>query len=229
MELASGQPMAESSRQQLKLLVKDVVATKTAYGPYATPVPADALASAAPRVLRGVKCLVLLGRPSKGALAAAKAAGVRHVVVVAAAPGSGAGGGGFPLGGFMGLGGGSSQELKQLPDAEAEAAVRASGLPYSVVQVYGLVDAGRGSAAAGGGAAGVQVVQRPAGQSAAADGGGRSVSREALGALVAGLVDEVPTKGRTLQAQGTGGGSGPSTQQQQEAVAALLEGLVEDV
>jgi hypothetical protein len=70
-------------RQQLRLLVKDVAAAKNAYGPYTTPLPTD---SAGPRALRGVKCLVLLGRPARGLLEAAKAAKVKHVVLVGAAP-----------------------------------------------------------------------------------------------------------------------------------------------
>ncbi|GFR48699.1 hypothetical protein Agub_g10655, partial [Astrephomene gubernaculifera] len=51
------------ARQQLRLLVRDVAAAKVAYGPYATAVPADAAAAVpvSPRLLRGVKCLVLLG------------------------------------------------------------------------------------------------------------------------------------------------------------------------
>lgn len=65
-------------------MVRDVAAAKTAYGPYATPLPSDAVVS--PRTMRGVKCLMLMGRPPRGLLAAALAAKVRHIILLAAAP-----------------------------------------------------------------------------------------------------------------------------------------------
>ncbi|GLC39859.1 hypothetical protein PLESTB_001291400 [Pleodorina starrii] len=229
------------ARQQLRLSVRDVAAAKTAYGPYATPVPADAATANAARMLRGVKCLVLLGRPPRGLLEAAAAArGVRHVVLLSAAPSAASSSGGFSLGGFSlgggGGGGAASRELRELADGAAEAAVRASGLPYTVVQVYGLQEQGRGGSASGGVALTRQ--QQPAGATTA---GGKAaaaagVSREALGALLSGLVDAVPERGRTLQAVGasSSGASASalspsvSPQSLKEALEETLAGLGED-
>ncbi|GLC67063.1 hypothetical protein PLESTF_000511000 [Pleodorina starrii] len=229
------------ARQQLRLLVRDVAAAKTAYGPYATPVPADAATANAARMLRGVKCLVLLGRPPRGLLEAAAARGVRHVVLLSAAPSAASSSGGFSLGGFSlggGGGGAASRELREMADGAAEAAVRASGLPYTVVQVYGLQEQGRGGSASGGVALTRQ--QQPAGATTAggkaAAAAAAGVSREALGALLSGLVDAVPERGRTLQAVGasSSGASASalspsvSPQRLKEALEETLAGLGED-
>ncbi|GFR48698.1 hypothetical protein Agub_g10654, partial [Astrephomene gubernaculifera] len=93
-------------------------------------------------------------------------AGVKHVVVLTAAPAEGGAGGSSNRGGAFALpslaslaahlGGGaaaaSARELRNLADEATVAAVRSSGLPYSVVQVYGLTHTtGVGAAAGGGG------------------------------------------------------------------------------
>ncbi|KAG2423603.1 hypothetical protein HYH02_015303 [Chlamydomonas schloesseri] len=212
------------ARQELKLLVKDVGGAKTAYGPYTTPLPADAVAAAPAKALRGAKALVVLGRLPGGPgvlLGAAKAARVGHVVLLTAAPGASAGGGGFSLGGLLGGGGEAARDLKALAaDGGAAAeAVRRCGIPYTILQVAGLTDAGRGGGVrveAGGGSGG---------------GGGAKwtpLSREGLGALVAAVVDEVPRgRGRTVLAQGAAA-SGVGAQEQQEAIAAAVAGLPED-
>ncbi|KAG2492744.1 hypothetical protein HYH03_008910 [Edaphochlamys debaryana] len=191
------------ARQQLRLAVRDVVATKTAYGPYATPVPTDAVASA--RALRSCKALVVCGRPARGLLETAAAARVGHVVLLSGAAGSN-GGGGFSLGGLFG-GGEAARELRDLGDAAAEAAVRASGLPYTIVQVSALTDR--------------------------SGGGGGAVSREALGALAAAVVDLVPARGRTLQAAKAApavpaSGNTEAVEKQAEEVAAKVAAAGED-
>ncbi|GIL77629.1 hypothetical protein Vretimale_6801 [Volvox reticuliferus] len=219
------------ARQQLRLLVRDVAAAKTAYGPYATPLPADAGTN--PRALRGVKCLVLLGRPVRGLMEAAKAARVKHVVLLSSAPASALSkSGGFSLGGFSlagGPGGSAARELRELGDSAAEAALKASGMPYSVVQVYGLQDPGRSGSGAGGVV--LQQRQQVAG-GGVGSGSGSAVSREAVAALIGSLVDAVPSRGRTLQATGSGQAAALSPtyspQRQQEALVSALQGLMED-
>ncbi|PNW86750.1 hypothetical protein CHLRE_02g095133v5 [Chlamydomonas reinhardtii] len=208
------------ARQELKLLVKDVAAAKNAYGPYTTPLPAEAVAAAPGKALRGSKALVLLGRLPGGPalLEAARAARVAHVVLLTAAPGATAGGGGFSLGGLLG-GGEAARDLKGLGDAAAAEAVRRCGIPYTLVQVAGLTDAGRGG--------GVRVEQQQAAAAGGAAAGARApLSREGLGALVAGVVDVVPARGRTVLAQGAPATG--SAQEQQEAIAAAVAALPED-
>ncbi|KAG2427613.1 hypothetical protein HXX76_012266 [Chlamydomonas incerta] len=203
------------ARQELKLLVKDVAGAKNAYGPYTTPLPAEAVAAAPAKALRGAKALVVLGRLPGGAgvLEAARAARVGHVVLLTAAPGATAGGGGF-MGGLLG-GGEAARDLKGLADAAAAEAVRRCGIPYTLVQVAGLTDAGRGG--------GVRVEPGSAG---AAAGARTALSREGLGALVAAVVDVVPSRGRTVLAQGAAASG--SAQELQEAIAAAVAGLPED-
>ncbi|GLI62964.1 hypothetical protein VaNZ11_005821, partial [Volvox africanus] len=223
------------ARQQLRLLVRDLAAAKTAYGPYATPLPTDAGTSL--RALRGVKCLVLLGRPVRGLIEAAKAARVKHVVLLSSAPAAAlTKSSAFSLGGFSltgGAGSSAARELRELGDSSAEAALKASGLPYSVVQVYGLQDSGR----SGSGADGVVLEQQQqvaVGKAAGSNGSGSgsAVSREAVAALLSGLVDAVPSRGRTLQAAGSRQAAAlsptSSPQRQQEALVSALQGIVED-
>ncbi|GIL49809.1 hypothetical protein Vafri_6123 [Volvox africanus] len=224
------------ARQQLRLLVRDIAAAKTAYGPYATPLPTDAGTS--PRALRGVKCLVLLGRPVRGLIEAAKAARVKHVVLLSSASAAASTkSGAFSLGGFSlvgGAGGSAARELRELGDSSAEAALKASGLPYSVVQVYGLQDSGRSGGGAGGVVLEQQQQQVAVGKAAgnSSSGSGSAVSREAVAALLSGLVDAVPSRGRTFQATGSRQAAAlsptSSPQRQQEALVSALQGIVED-
>ena len=73
-----------------------MAAAKNAYGPYTTPLPAEAVAAAPGKALRGSKALVLLGRLPGGPalLEAARAARVAHVVLLTA---GGFGGGAVQL------------------------------------------------------------------------------------------------------------------------------------
>lgn len=57
-------------RASVKAVVKDVVAARTGFGPYVTPVPVPA--STSPKAYRDVRCLVVTGRPDPAVLSSAK-------------------------------------------------------------------------------------------------------------------------------------------------------------
>jgi hypothetical protein len=69
------------------MIANDVTAAKAGYGPYVEPVSADVGGGGLARALRGVRCVVALGRLGK-LLPAAKEAGVEHIVLLSSAGGS---------------------------------------------------------------------------------------------------------------------------------------------
>ncbi len=74
-------------RSKVRVLVRDVAATRAGFGPYVDPVSVD-MGSAAglARALKGVRCVVALGQ-LRGLLPACKKAGVQRVVLLSTAGG----------------------------------------------------------------------------------------------------------------------------------------------
>ncbi|PSC69478.1 DNA excision repair ERCC-2 [Micractinium conductrix] len=128
---ADSSPMAEQvvlqlilKRSKIRALVRDVGAAKSGFGPYIEAVQGDSSdAAAVRRLLRGAKAAVCCSKLG-ALLPAAAAARVPHVVLLTASP---AGGG---LGSLF-----AGAEQQALGDASREAALRASGLPHTIVQV----------------------------------------------------------------------------------------------
>lgn len=75
-------------RAEVRLMVQNTVAAATAYGPYVQPVSvnSDTNPDVLAKMLRGVKCLICLGRLGK-LLPAAKKAGVQHILLLSSAGG----------------------------------------------------------------------------------------------------------------------------------------------
>jgi hypothetical protein len=157
-------PMAEQVLLQLILLragvrglVKDPAAARAGYGEYASFAGGAAADGALlRRELTRATALVLCGRAPAVALEAAAAARVPHVVLLSAV-------GAPPPPGLRlwPFGGG---ELAALRDEAREAAVRAAGLPYTIVRVAELSDApgGGGAPALRAGGAGGAVAREDA-------------------------------------------------------------------
>jgi hypothetical protein len=157
-------PMAEQVLLQLILLragvrglVKDPAAARAGFGEYASFAGGAATDGALlRRELARATALVLCGRAPAAALEAAAAARVPHVVLLSAV-------GAPPPPGLRlwPFGGG---ELAALRDEAREAAVRASGLPYTIVRVAELSDApgGGGAPALRAGGAGGAVAREDA-------------------------------------------------------------------
>lgn len=115
-------------RSKIRALVRDVGAAKSGFGPYIEAVQGDSSdAAAVRRLLRGAKAAVCCSKLG-ALLPAAAAARVPHVVLLTASP---AGGG---LGSLF-----AGAEQQALGDASREAALRASGLPHTIVQVSAAV------------------------------------------------------------------------------------------
>ncbi|GBF97835.1 DNA excision repair protein [Raphidocelis subcapitata] len=163
------------ARAKVRMVANDVTAAKAGYGPYVEPVSPDVGGGGGlARALRGVRCVVALGRLGK-LLPAAKEAGVEHIVLLSTA--------GMPQpGGLAALFGGGAGDAA-LREPAREQAVAASGLPYIIVKAGPFSEAPGGasalafSAAAAGGGGG---------------GGGGGVSREDVACVVARLVLDVP-------------------------------------
>jgi hypothetical protein len=115
------------NRAKIRALVKDAAAAKQGFGPYIEPVQGDSGDRAAlKRLLKGAQAAVVCG-PLGALLPAAAATKLPHIVLLSSA--------GAPQQGFSLF---ASAEQRALSDAQREAAVKQSGLSYTVVRVASL-------------------------------------------------------------------------------------------
>lgn len=148
---ADSSPMAEQvvlqlilNRTKIRALVKDAAAAKAGFGPYIEAVQGDSGDRAAvARLLRGAKAAVCCGKLG-ALLPAAAATRLPHAVLLSSA--------GAPQQGFALF---ASSEQQALADPAREQQLRASGLPFTIVQVGSLagVPGGTSSLALTGGRA----------------------------------------------------------------------------
>lgn len=129
------------ARAKLKVLVKDIAATKSGFGPYVEAIGGSINDKKALRqACRGAKTIVLCGKVTSDIIAAAASAGVPHIVLLSSV--------GSPFkGGFSLFGGG---ELGQLQNPQREALVVngcQEGMSYTIVRVAKLTDAEGGLSA----------------------------------------------------------------------------------
>ncbi|MEW5302567.1 MAG: hypothetical protein WDW36_005337 [Sanguina aurantia] len=179
-------------RAEVKLMVQNTMAASTAYGPYVRPVSvsSDTDPGTLVKVLRGVKCLICLGRLGK-LLPAAKKAGVQHVLLLSSA-------GSPPPSGF--LAGFFKSELAGLEEVSREEQLIASGIPYSIIRVAALDTSSRG---------GTQAVSFIKGAVGTAASG--TIPRQDLAQLVmkTAMAPPPPACGRTFLVSSAGPGALP--------------------
>lgn len=183
------------ARATIRVLVKDVAAAKLAFGPYVTPIPGDVSSGPALRkALKGAGSVVAVGK--LGALPQLlKTSGVSHAVLLSTVGSSAQGG---LLGSLF-----QGADAAVLADERREAAIKASGVPFSIVRSEAIKQIP-------GGQAGIALQQQ---QQHEQQGGsatrGNPISCEDLAAVLVATLRRPPTTGRVFKVMSTGPGQPP--------------------
>ncbi|GAX77269.1 hypothetical protein CEUSTIGMA_g4715.t1 [Chlamydomonas eustigma] len=182
------------ARAEVKVLVKDPVKAKTAYGPYVIPVAVD-IGNAAElrKALRGTGSVVAVGK--LGALPeVVRSAGLAHVVLLSRA---GMGSPGGLLGGMF-----QSSEESTLSDSTREDIVKKCGVPYSIVRSASIQQSP-------GGVKSIEFSQ-PTAAASASKASVSTISCEDLAAVIVATLRRPPAQGRVFSVLSAGPGERPS-------------------